>query len=120
MALIKKAYEKYGPELLEACAKTKSQKYNEPTEEMRKLAVRGDALAGDKRYGEAIAKYQQALELGVWYAAARYNMAQTYAAVKDYDGAILHMKCYLEFAPDEAGAREGRDAIYGWEAQSAK
>lgn len=115
----KQAYAAYAPQLLEACHKAKPQKYNEPTEEMRKLAVEGDALAEEKRYSGAIQKYRQALEQGIWFAAARYNLANMCAALKDYEGAILQMKCYLEFAPDEAGARAAKDAIYGWGAKAA-
>ncbi len=113
------AYDKYSPQFLETCHKSRQQKYNEITEDMRKLYIQAGALAEEKRYGDATLKYRQALEQGIWFADARYNLANIYAAMKDYEGAILQMKCYMEFAPDEAGERSGKDAIYGWETKSA-
>ncbi len=70
--------------LLAACIATRGQAPSE------KLIDEGIELHEEKKYTEAIAKYEEALKLDPTSWRAHYEMAFSYYASKDYENAIVH------------------------------
>jgi tetratricopeptide (TPR) repeat protein len=89
----------------------------QPTEEQRKLIVQANAAAQTKDYNQAIAYYQQLLQVSeTSYPEAYFNLALLYGQEILFDNAILNMKKYLLLKPDATDARAAQDKIYEWEA----
>ncbi len=89
----------------------------EISEEVRKYVVQATSMANDKKYDEAIIKYNKAIEIDPVYPDAHFNLALLCAQSEDYERAIFEMKKYLLLVPDAKDARAAKDKIYEWEAK---
>jgi hypothetical protein len=84
-------------------------------EEARKYGVQATSFVEKKRYDEAIALYDQALELAPWWAEGHFNRALVAASQNRYRDAVASMKCFITLAPTSPDARAAQDKIYEWE-----
>jgi tetratricopeptide (TPR) repeat protein len=90
------------------------------SEEQRKYIVQANAAAQKKDYNQAIAYYQQLLQVSeTSYPEAYFNLALLYGQEILFDYAVLNMKKYLLLKPDATDARAAQDKIYEWEATIA-
>ena len=86
------------------------------TEEQRKYIVQANLLNNEKKYCEALAYYEKAIEVNATaYPAAYYNMALISAQLEGFRNAIFNIKKYLLLVPDAPDARAAKDKIYEWE-----
>jgi len=99
---------------------------SELPEEARKYALRGDVQTEEGKFEAAVKEYRQAEEYRQAVQAAPYiaklyfNAAMIYGELKRYPQAILHMKTYLQLAPEAPNARAAQDQIYKWEFKMEK
>lgn len=84
-------------------------------EDARRYGVQATSLVEKKRYDEAIAFYDQGLELAPWWAEGHFNRALIAANQNRYREAVTSMKLFLVLAPTSADARAAQDRIYEWE-----
>jgi tetratricopeptide (TPR) repeat protein len=84
-------------------------------EEARKFGVQATSLVEKKRYDEAVALYQKALEIAPWWAEGHFNRALVLANQNRFPEAIAGMKNFVALAPDSADARAAQDKLYEWE-----
>lgn len=84
-------------------------------EEARRYGVQATSFVEKKRYDEAIALYDQALELAPWWAEGHFNRALVTATQNRYREAVTSMKLFLVLVPTAPDARAAQDKIYEWE-----
>lgn len=89
-------------------------------EEARRYRVQAETAVSEKRFDDAIARYEEALKLASWWPEGRFNRALMLGEVKRYTEAIREMKKYLVLAPDAANARAAQDQIYAWEDKAGR
>lgn len=87
-------------------------------EEARKFGVQATSLVEKKRYDEATALYQKALEIAPWWAEGHFNRALVLSNQKRFPEAIAEMKNFVILAPDSADARAAQDKLYEWELEA--
>ena len=87
-------------------------------EEARKFGVQATSLVEKKRYDEATALYQKALEIAPWWAEGHFNRALVLADQNRFQEAIAGMKNFVALAPDSADARAAQDKLYEWELEA--
>lgn len=95
-------------------ARKQSAKPELPEEAMR-YGVQATSLVEKKRYDEAIALYDQALELAPWWADSHFNKALVLANQNRNAEAATSMKQFLVLAPNAPDARAAQNKIYEWE-----
>ncbi len=87
-------------------------------EEARKFGVQATSLVEKKRYSEATALYQKALEIAPWWAEGHFNRALVLADQHRFQEAIAGMKNFVALAPDSTDARAAQDKLYEWELEA--
>ncbi len=86
-----------------------------PEEAIRKK-IAAEVAIEEKRFDEAVAAYESALQHAPWWPEGHFNRAIILGELEEYERAIRSMKCYLALEPNAADAREAKDRIYRWEA----
>jgi tetratricopeptide (TPR) repeat protein len=84
-------------------------------EEARRFRVQAESAVTDKRFLDAVEKYEKAIEIAPWWPEAHFNRAVILAELQNFDTAIVEMKRYLLLKPDAPDARQAKDFIYTWE-----
>ncbi|MBI5316075.1 MAG: tetratricopeptide repeat protein [Nitrospirae bacterium] len=84
-------------------------------ETARRFVLQAESLVQDKRYEEAIAKYDAAIAVAPWWAEAHFNRSLVLAEENRYASAIESMKRFIVLVPDSPDARAAQDKIYEWE-----
>lgn len=84
-------------------------------EYVRRFTVQANSFVEEKKYNDAIEKYQLSLGITPYYPFAHFNLAMLYSTVGQYKKAIEQMNVYLKLAPDATDARAAQDKIYEWE-----
>ncbi|MBI5316077.1 MAG: hypothetical protein HZB34_08905 [Nitrospirae bacterium] len=84
-------------------------------EEARRYGVQATSFVEKKRYDEALALYDQALELAPWWAEGHFNRALVAASQNRYHDAVASMRLFLVLASHSPDARAAQDKIYEWE-----
>ena len=84
-------------------------------EEARRYGVQATSFVEKKRYDEALALYDQALELAPWWAEGHFNRALVAASQNRYRDAVASMHYFIVLAPTSPDARAAQDKIYEWE-----
>lgn len=84
-------------------------------EEAMRYGVQATSLVEKKRYDEAIALFDQALELAPWWAESHFNKALVLANQNRNAEAATSMKQFLVLAPNAPDARAAQNKIYEWE-----
>ena len=84
-------------------------------EDVRRQRVIADAAIREKRFVDAAAAYEDALDLAPWWGQGHFNVALVLAEIYHYRDAVNHMKKYLALTPDASDARQVQDKIYEWE-----
>lgn len=87
-------------------------------EEARRARVQAESAVRDKRYSDAVDRYEAALKIAPWWPEGRFNRALMLGEVERYTEAIREMKKYLALVPDAPNARAVQDKIYEWEART--
>jgi tetratricopeptide (TPR) repeat protein len=87
------------------------------SEEARRFAVPAKSAQEEKRYGDAMAFYEQALTIAPWWPEGHFNLALMREQNQSFSDAIAHMRTYLSLAPDAPDARKAQDRIYDWQAR---
>jgi hypothetical protein len=77
---------------------------------------RGSHEAAFLDFAAAVTYYEKGLALEPLWPQGHFNTAVLCGALARYDRAVLHMRCYLELAPDAANAQPGRQQMEAWEA----
>lgn len=86
-------------------------------EEARRFGVQATSLLDKKRYEEAVALYEKALEIAPWWGEGHFNRALVLANQNRFHEAIAGMKHFVLLAPDSADARAAQDKLYEWEVE---
>lgn len=84
-------------------------------EEARRFRIQAESAVGERRLGDALAAYGQAVNVALWWSEGYYNLALLFAEQKQFESAIRNMKRFLLLEPAHPRAREGQDQIYRWE-----
>jgi tetratricopeptide (TPR) repeat protein len=84
-------------------------------EDARRFRVQAEKAVADKRFLDAIEKYEKAIEIAPWWPEAHFNRAVVLAELQNFDTATVEMKRYLLLKPDAPDARRAKDFIYTWE-----
>ena len=84
-------------------------------EEARKFQVQAEAAFARKEFGEAAARYRDALKIAPWWPEGYFNRALLLGEMGRYGNAIGEMRKYLALVPDAPDARAAQDKIYEWE-----
>jgi tetratricopeptide (TPR) repeat protein len=79
---------------------------------LKKTFAEGVEASGAGRYAEAIAKFNQGIELDPTCAECYYNIGYGYAQMKDYDKAEAAFKKVIEFNPNYGEAYTGLANVY--------
>lgn len=86
------------------------------SESQRKLMVQGNLLYKKQEYFAALDKYHEIVEADPLTCPFCYSsIAFIFAAIRNYQQAIVNMKKYLMLYPDAPDARAAQDKIYEWE-----
>lgn len=93
---------------------------SELPEEARRHVLRGEVLVKEGNFEQAVEEYKKAIHTAPFVAKLYFNTAMIYGELKNYPGAIRHMKIYLQSAPDAPDARAAQDEIYKWELMMEK
>lgn len=83
-------------------------------ESAREHQVLAEYAFKEKNPDKAITEYTAALEIFPTWPEGQFNLATLAGEKKLYGAAILHMKEYLELAPESADAQAARDSIIVW------
>ena len=84
-------------------------------EEARRFKVQAELAMREKRFTDAWARYQDALDVVPWWPDGYFNSALIQAELRQYREAIQSMNRYLQLEPDAPNARAAQDKIYEWE-----
>jgi tetratricopeptide (TPR) repeat protein len=84
-------------------------------EEARRFRVQAEFAVEQKRFGDAVRYYREALTVAPWWPEGRFNLALVLAETKRYPRAIAEMKKFLALEPQHPQARSAQDQIYRWE-----
>jgi tetratricopeptide (TPR) repeat protein len=87
------------------------------SEEARRFAVPAKSAQEERRYGDAVAFYEQALTAAPWWPEGHFNLALMREQSQSFSEAIAHMRTYLSLSPDAPDARKAQDRIYDWQAR---
>jgi tetratricopeptide (TPR) repeat protein len=87
------------------------------SEEARRFAVPAKSAQEEKRYGNAVTFYEQALSAAPWWPDGHFNLALMREQSQNFSDAIGHMRTYLSLAPEAPDARKAQDRIYDWQAR---
>jgi len=79
--------------------------------------VSGELMLKDGQIDHALVEFNEALRIAPYMPMLYKNTALIYAALKQYDQAILQMHLYLTAAPEAPDARTAQDQITKWELQ---
>lgn len=91
-----------------------------PDESVRRLEVQIEDAVREKRFEQAAALYDNALELAPWWPQGRFNHALLLEALGNYEFAIEEMQRYLMLVPEAPNARAAQDKIYSWQGRSRR
>jgi len=83
-------------------------------EAAREHQVLAEYAFKEKETEKAIKEYQAALDIFPTWPEGQFNLATLAGEQKLYDTAIIHMKQYVELAPDAADAQAAKDSIIIW------
>ncbi len=83
-------------------------------EEAREHQVLAEYAFKEKNTEKAMAEYNEALKTFSTWPEGQFNLATLCAEAKHYQCAVLHMKEYLELAPDSPDAQAAKDSIIIW------
>jgi tetratricopeptide (TPR) repeat protein len=100
----------------EAQAKIWREAVTKPTmpESAREHQVLAEYAFKEKNADKAIMEYAAALAIFPTWPEGQFNLATLAGEKKYYEMAILHMKEYLELAPDSADIQASKDSIIVW------
>jgi len=84
-------------------------------EEVRRFAVVANVAVREKRFADAVAAYEDALDVAPWWGQGHFNAALVLAEIYHYRDAVNHLKKYLALTPGAPDARQAQDKIYEWE-----
>lgn len=84
-------------------------------EEARRSRVQAEFAVEQKRFGDAVRFYQEALKVAPWWPEGYYNRALILSELKRYPEAIVEMRRFLALEPEHRQARAAQDQIYKWE-----
>ena len=87
-------------------------------EEARRARVQAESAVRDKRYGDAVDRYEAALKIAPWWPEGRFNRAMMLGETERFTEAIREMKKYLALVPEATNARAAQDKIYEWEGKA--
>lgn len=90
------------------------------SEETRRLKIQAELALREKRFFDALDRYEEALHISPWWPEGHFNGALIFAELKDYKSAIQAMNRYLQLVPEASDARAARDKIYEWESFSPR
>lgn len=85
------------------------------TEDARRHKVLAENAFREKDFDKAQAEYEAALKIFPCWPEGQFNLALIAGETKAYRSALLHMKCYLELAPNAPNAEAARDKLIIWE-----
>jgi len=83
-------------------------------ETAREHQVLAEYAFKQKNTDKAMAEYAQALAIFSTWPEGQFNLATLCGEAKHYQCAVLHMKEYLELAPDSPDAQAAKDSIIIW------
>ncbi|HWY57506.1 MAG TPA: hypothetical protein VNZ03_23785 [Terriglobales bacterium] len=83
-------------------------------EAAREHQVLAEYAFKEKETEKAIKEYQAALDIFPTWPEGQFNLATLAGEQKYYDTAILHMKQYVELAPDAPDTQAAKDSIIIW------
>ncbi len=89
-------------------------------ETVQRCRIMAEDAFKNRDFEKAAEYYEQGLQIEPLWPQGRHNAAWLYAELKDYQSAVLHIKRYLEVAPDAANAKQARDMLYLWEGKAAE
>jgi tetratricopeptide (TPR) repeat protein len=90
-------------------------------EEARKYKVQAELAIKERRFGDSVERYSQAIRIAPWWPEAHFNRALVLGELKRYGEAVVEMNRYLQLTPEAPDARAARDKVYEWEdARKAK
>lgn len=84
-------------------------------EEARRHKVLAENAFREKDFTKASEEYGAALKIFPCWPEGQFNLALISGETKSYRSALLHMKCYLELAPNAPNAEPARDKLIIWE-----
>lgn len=88
------------------------------SEEVRRLVVQAEFAVEKKQYGQAIDRYEEALNIAPWWAEGHFNRALLLGEAEQFDEAVSEMKKYLALEPYAKDARAAKDKLYRWEGEA--
>jgi tetratricopeptide (TPR) repeat protein len=83
-------------------------------EDARKFKVQAEHAIREKRFKDAVDKYEDALKIAPWWSEGHFNRALVLAELQQFQEAVLEMQKYLLLVPDAPDARSAQDKIYEW------
>ncbi len=83
-------------------------------EAAREHQVLAEYAFKEKNTNKAILEYSEALKIFSPWPEGQFNLATLCGEAKHYQCAVLHMKEYLELAPDSPDAQAAKDSIIIW------
>ncbi len=83
-------------------------------ESAREHQVLAEYAFKEKNTDKAMLEYTQALKIFSTWPEGQFNLATLCGEAKHYQCAVLHMKEYLELAPDSPDAQAAKDSIIIW------
>lgn len=83
-------------------------------ENAREHQVLAEYAFKNRETEKAIKEYKAAVAIFPTWPEGQFNLATLAGEQKDYDIAILHMRQYLELAPDSSDVQNAKDSIIVW------
>lgn len=83
-------------------------------ENAREHQVLAEYAFKNRETEKAIKEYEAAVAIFPTWPEGQFNLATLAGEQKDYDTAVLHMRQYLELAPDSPDAQNAKDSIIVW------
>ncbi len=87
-------------------------------EDAQRCRVMAEDAFKNKNFEKAAEYYEQGLKIEPLWPQGQFNAAMLKGELHSYRWAAMHMKRYLELAPDAANAKFAREKLYLWEGKA--